>query len=73
MLKKGGNRRFLEFVQLFKLNKDQKTQSTKYITKAADFYRTLLHKSMQENSTFEVDDSLFKQITVAQGAQVMES
>lgn len=49
MLKRGGNRKFLEFVQLYKLNKDEKTLSVKYITKAANFYRSLLLESVEKN------------------------
>ena len=45
MLKKGGNRRFLEFVELYQLNKalkPNKLQQVKYGTRAASFYRDLL-------------------------------
>lgn len=42
ILKKGGNRKFLEFCDLYKLDKDAKMKQIKYITKAAYQYRSLL-------------------------------
>lgn len=73
MLKRGGNRKFLEFVQLYKLNHDEYVSSTKFITKASNFYRSLLRQAVETKKDFIVDESLFKRLSFKKGQQVMDN
>ena len=70
MLKKGGNRKYLEFLELYKLNRDKQAKSIKYITRAAEFYRKLLEESTYEESKeLEINESLFSKLPLKQGQQ----
>ena len=68
LLKKGGNRKFMEMVQLYKLNKDERTKSIKYITKAAFLYRSMLQECIEKRRDLEIDTALFNRLNMLNGA-----
>ena len=71
MLKEGGNRKFLEFVKLYELEKF--SQHDKYITKACEFYRTCLQNSVQSGKKFKLGPNMFFKMPLNLGQQFIYS
>jgi len=60
MLKFGGNRKFLEFMNLFEIPNNDGDRHQKYITKACKFYREQLsNRAINDIQDFEISDELF--------------
>ena len=49
MLQYGGNRKFLEFLNIYKIPNDRENLSTKYLTKAASLYREKIYLAATTN------------------------
>ena len=60
MLKYGGNRKFLEFLNLYEISNNDDDRQLKYFTKACEFYREqLLKRAINDIEELEFGDELF--------------
>lgn len=62
---KGGNRKFLELINLYKL--EFMDMHDVFITKACDFYRQILDEACQNNVEFEVNKNLLEILSIRKG------
>ena len=68
MLKYGGNRKFLEFLNLYEISNNDDDRHLKYITKACEFYREELSKrAINDLEELEVSDELFYKLPKSEG------
>lgn len=68
MLKYGGNRKFLEFINLYEIQNNDDDRHQKYITKACEFYREQLsHRAINDIEEFEISDEVFYKLPKSNG------
>ena len=67
MLEIGGNRKFLEFLQLFMVQNEDSDRHSKYYTQACALYRDKLAQCAELDIDFIVDQSWFEELTITEG------
>lgn len=67
MLKHGGNRKFLEFLNLYQISNNSDSRDTKYVTKAVEYYRKLLSNAAVTGKKFSISEKLFNKLSLEDG------
>ena len=70
MLEIGGNRNFLEFITLFKIQNEESDLYSKYFTKACAMYRDKLAQCAELDIDFIIDKSWFDELPLIEGQQM---
>lgn len=71
MLQIGGNKKFLEFTQLYMMAKKDSDQHSKYYRKACSMYRDKLAHCAEQDLEFIVDYSWLDELTQADGHEMV--
>lgn len=72
MLEIGGNRKFLEFIQLYMIQNDDSDRHTKYHKKACSLYREKLQECAENDLDFVVSKSWFEELNLADGHDMVQ-
>ena len=72
MLEIGGNRKFLEFVQLYMMQNSDLDRHSKYYKRACGLYRDKLAKCAEEDREFIVDSSWFEELPLTEGHTMLQ-
>ena len=72
MLEIGGNRKFLEFIQLYMMQNSDLDRHSKYFKRACGVYRERLQKAAEEDIDFVVDSSWFDELPLTEGHQMLQ-
>ena len=70
MLEIGGNRKFLEFIQLYQIKDDDSDRYSKYYTKACAMYRDKLLQCAELDIEFNINKSWLDEMSKSEGLKI---